>query len=180
MKSFMKKTLFIIFAIFLFGFSSICYFNFNWTKFVKDGQIIELSVRDNFFAASEKTFKVKVVKSLANLEKGLSGRSSLSDGEREPIEGMLFVFPQRKIANFWMKEMNFDIDICFLDDFSFVACARQAKAREIDENGNLRVFSSSQAAEMVLETNPDFIEKKFVEDQQSAKLFPQKRIFFLF
>jgi uncharacterized membrane protein (UPF0127 family) len=180
MKSFLKKTLFIIFSFFLLSLLSILYFNFNWTKFVKDGQIIEVAVCDHFFADSEKTLKVKVVKSLTNLEKGLSGRSSLSDGEREAIEGMLFVFPQRKIANFWMKDMNFDIDICFLDDFSFVACARQAKAREIDENGNLRIFSSSQAVEMVLETNPDFIEKKFVEDQQSAKLFPQKRIFFLF
>ncbi len=42
--------------------------------------------------------------------RGLSGRSSLYD-----IEGMLFLFPRDGRYGFWMKDMQFPIDIIWLD-----------------------------------------------------------------
>lgn len=44
-------------------------------------------------------------------ELGLSYFSSLSDHQ-----GMLFVFPQVGIYGFWMKDMNFPIDIVWIDE----------------------------------------------------------------
>ena len=42
---------------------------------------------------------------------GLSGRKSL--GERE---GMLFIFEESDAFGFWMKDMNFSIDIVWIND----------------------------------------------------------------
>jgi uncharacterized membrane protein (UPF0127 family) len=43
-------------------------------------------------------------------EQGLSGRRSLADGR-----GMLFVFNTAAQHGFWMKDMNFSIDIVWID-----------------------------------------------------------------
>ncbi len=42
---------------------------------------------------------------------GLSGRESLEDGS-----GMLFVFPEVGKYGFWMKDMNFPIDIIWINN----------------------------------------------------------------
>ena len=42
-------------------------------------------------------------------ERGLSGRAGLADGE-----GMLFVFAQPGRKMFWMRKMNFPIDIIWI------------------------------------------------------------------
>ncbi len=53
---------------------------------------------------------VEVVSREADLERGLSGRSRLA-----PNAGMLFIFPHPDRWGIWMKEMNFAIDIIWLD-----------------------------------------------------------------
>ena len=152
------------------------FFVFFWPLFLKDGQYLNLELKDDFFAAPKKTFKVRVVKDEENLRQGLSNRDSLSDGENEEIDAMLFVLPSRKIANFWMKDMNFNIDICWIKDNSLISCERNAQANQLDQKTNeLKVFSSKVPVSMVLETEPGFI-----EEEQYLSIFPQKSIFFLF
>ena len=55
------------------------------------------------------TVQVEVESTEAAREQGLSGRTSLPDGR-----GMLFVFQQDGDWGFWMKDMNFPIDIIFI------------------------------------------------------------------
>ena len=43
-------------------------------------------------------------------EKGLSGRERLND-----LEGMLFIFDKEGRYGFWMKDMNFSIDIIWIN-----------------------------------------------------------------
>ena len=168
----MKKAYYLIGLLFL----SFFIFLFFWPLFLKDGQYLNLELKDNLFAVPKKTIKVRVVKDEENLSKGLSDRNNLSDGESENIEGMLFVLPSRKIANFWMKDMKFNIDICWIKDKSLFTCERNAQANEIDQETNeLRIFNSKLPVEMVLETEPGLI-----EEDQHLSIFPQKRIFFLF
>lgn len=169
---FMKKIFLLIIALFFVWFIFIL----NWPFFLRDGQYLNLELKDHLFAEPQKTVKVRVVKKEENIRQGLSDREYLSDGEKEEIEGMLFILPSKRIANFWMKDMNFDIDICWIKSKVLIACEREAKAEEIDPKTNeLKLFNSKLPVSMVLETNPSFI-----EDQQFASLFPQKSIFFLF
>ena len=168
----MKKILYLFGVLFFIYF----FFLFNWPFFLRDGQYLNLELKENFFTTPQKVFRVRVVKKTENLKQGLSNRADLSDGEKEEIEGMLFVLPAKKIANFWMQDMNFNIDICWVKDKQLISCERNALSNEIDpETNELKIFNSQLPIEMVLETNPGFI-----EDQQFMSLFPQKSIFFLF
>lgn len=54
--------------------------------------------------------RVEMVKSSADLTQGLSGREEIGG------DGMLFVMPQKQVANFWMKDMKFDLDFVFIGE----------------------------------------------------------------
>ena len=54
--------------------------------------------------------RVEVVSGQADMEKGLSGRDGLPDDA-----GMLFVLDPAHPSYFWMKGMNFPIDVLFFD-----------------------------------------------------------------
>lgn len=54
---------------------------------------------------------VELADSPEKITKGLSGRKSLEENK-----GMLFLFPEPGYYYFWMKEMEFPIDIVYFDE----------------------------------------------------------------
>jgi|CXWK01.1.fsa_nt_gi uncharacterized membrane protein (UPF0127 family) len=58
----------------------------------------------------QKLLKIDLANTPALRTLGLSGRGSLA-----PDHGMLFVFEKPDLHGFWMKEMNFSIDIIWID-----------------------------------------------------------------
>jgi len=59
---------------------------------------------------------VEIANDSASRTKGLSGRDSMS-----PIQGLLFVFDESDYYGVWMKDMNFPIDVIWIDeDFKVV------------------------------------------------------------
>ncbi|MEK7227287.1 MAG: DUF192 domain-containing protein [Patescibacteria group bacterium] len=62
----------------------------------------------------EKTIIVEIADTEVEREMGLSGRETLADGA-----GMLFIFGTPGKYGFWMKDMNFPIDIVWVDE-SFI------------------------------------------------------------
>ena len=60
---------------------------------------------------SGQSVKVELALTPIERERGLSGRSGLKENK-----GMLFVFPKSGNYPFWMKGMNFPIDIIWLDE----------------------------------------------------------------
>jgi uncharacterized protein len=56
------------------------------------------------------TIHVTVVDNDTDRERGLGGRSGLA-----PDEGMLFVFQKDGLYRFWMKDMQFSIDMLWID-----------------------------------------------------------------
>jgi uncharacterized membrane protein (UPF0127 family) len=61
-------------------------------------------------SSPQATIVVEVESTEATREQGLSGRASLAEGS-----GMLFVFQQPGTYGFWMKDMNFALDMIFAD-----------------------------------------------------------------
>lgn len=55
--------------------------------------------------------KARIADSAGEREKGLSSQKSLKSDE-----GILFVFDKSGYYGFWMKEMNFPIDIIWIDE----------------------------------------------------------------
>jgi len=63
---------------------------------------------------------VKLVSSLKDKETGLSNTSTLKIYEENGhifTEGLLFIFDKAQVLTFWMKDMNFDLDLIWLNDY---------------------------------------------------------------
>lgn len=90
------------------------------------------------------SIEAEVASTTALLEKGLGGRASLAEDT-----GMLFLLGNTKIQGFWMKDMNFSLDIVWLD----------AEKRIIQIDSDVAtstypdVYSPSSPADYVLEVN---------------------------
>lgn len=63
----------------------------------------------------DEVVKVYVVDTPGTRAQGLSGREGLAKDE-----GMLFIFENPGVYAFWMKDMNFPIDIIWFDEFGKV------------------------------------------------------------
>lgn len=91
---------------------------------------------------------------------GLSGRESL-----EAESGLLFVFEDQNVRpKFWMKDMNFAIDIIWIDDNIIVQID---SAVEPEEDGTpdsqLKLYIPNQEIDYVLEVNSGFSENNEIE-----------------
>ena len=116
------------------------------------------------------TLQVEVESTEAAREQGLSGRTSLPDGK-----GMLFVFQQDGDWGFWMKDMNFPIDIIFISATKtpgvgrVVSIAPNASPEGYHQNPP-QVFYPPLAVRYVLEVPAGFAAAHGVVPGTSVKL----------
>jgi len=73
---------------------------------VKDGDVHTLLI-----GSTGKKIRVECVISPEKLKQGLSGRKELKQGT-----GMLFIFPDLIKHTMWMPNMNFPLDVVWLDE----------------------------------------------------------------
>jgi hypothetical protein len=94
--------------------------------------------------------KVDLALTSLTQEQGLSGRVGLKKDE-----GMLFVFDHVDKYPFWMKDMNFPIDIIWIgEDLKVVYIKKNASPKSYPET-----FVSGEDAKYVLEVMSSFSEK---------------------
>jgi len=95
--------------------------------------------------ANDCLFKVEIADNNVSRYQGLSNRESLCSDC-----GMLFLFSEKKHQNFVMRNMNFPIDIIFIDNKEIVDIHKNAKP----EGKNYQeIYSSARKADAVLEIN---------------------------
>ncbi|NCO12438.1 DUF192 domain-containing protein [Candidatus Pacearchaeota archaeon] len=87
---------------------------------------------------------VEVVRDISLQSKGLSGRQEIGS------DGMLFVFPSKRIPSFWMKEMNFDLDMIWIKDGRVLEITRNIP-KPANNNDQLKMYSPSQPIDQILE-----------------------------
>lgn len=128
--------------------------NFNISSFVsiisqpQDGVIDQKTA---IVSNDRVSLKLEVADTSEKREQGLSGREDLGN-----FDGMLFVFPELSYQTFWMKDMNFDLDMIWLDEKgTVVQIDRNVKASGYDqENPDLsEKISSRSEIKYVLELN---------------------------
>lgn len=96
---------------------------------------------------------VEISKIPEEYERGLSGRKSLQENE-----GMLFVFPKEDYWSFWMPDMNFPIDIIWMNkNCEVVYIAKNLPPCENRES--CPVVKPDKLSQYVLETVAGFSEK---------------------
>lgn len=157
----LRVILVLLIGIFLFA----CYFiysSYAFIFFVKDHQLLRLTLQKDFFSSIKKEIVVEVVKTPNSITQGLSGRTEMKSNNGQAIDGLLFVFPNKAIRHFWMKDMFFNLDICWLDNLTFIECQRLVQKDQAS-----KIYNSPKPVNLVLETKPGFLS----DEDLSAKLF---------
>lgn len=99
-------------------------------------------------------FHVDIADTPALQMQGLSGRPSLGENE-----GMLFVFPENATRTFWMKDMNFPIDIIWIKDERIIGVAEHATPEPEASLFTLTRYESPGHADKVLEVSAGMFEE---------------------
>jgi len=95
---------------------------------------------------------VEVAQSRVHKQQGLSNRESLAQDR-----GMLFVYSEKKMRSFWMKDMRFPLDVLWIADGVVVGLQENIPFQSDD--GEVVRFKSNEPANMALEVNSGWIEK---------------------
>lgn len=140
--------------------------------------IIVLTIKYNPFAGLfKKTAKVEigthqftteVAKSEAEKEIGLSQKASLADDR-----GMLFVFETPGIYSFWMKKMQFPIDILFIKDNKIITIFKQVTPPPSDSDitdDKLPIYTPQAEIDTVLEINSGLVDKYGIKQGDTVKI----------
>lgn len=98
-------------------------------------------------SAGETQVRAEVVESGADKAKGLSGRNCLN-----PDSGMLFMYELSGDYCYWMKDMNFSIDMIWLDDEKRIVTIQDSVAPETYPQS----FCPDKPARYVLEVPAGF------------------------
>ena len=102
------------------------------------------SCTNSSVALGEATFTVTIADTPASLERGLSGSAMLPNES-----GMLFMFDKPARYEFWMKEMNFPLDIIWIgENWNVVGIVASATPESFPET-----FVSPTSTRYVLEVN---------------------------
>ena len=99
------------------------------------------------------SIQVEVVESSEDRQRGLSHREYLAEGH-----GMLFL-SDRRPQSFWMKDMNFDIDIIWIDNNVIIGFETNISHEKIP----LESYLSPVPVDKVLEVNAGFVNKNSLE-----------------
>jgi len=112
----------------------------NGKKPIVDQKSVVISVNDLKIQA-------EIADTPAKRELGLSGRTNLG-----PNEGLLFIFDQPGQYKFWMKDMDFPIDIIWLDENKKIVDITANLATSTYPNA----YTSLLPAKYVLEVNAGY------------------------
>lgn len=94
----------------------------------------------------DQTFTLTVADTQKEQEIGLSEKKSLAKNN-----GMLFPYKTKSTPTFWMRNMDFPIDIIFISDGKIVTLYKNVKPQA--SNQNLQLYKPSQPVDNVIEIN---------------------------
>jgi len=117
----------------------------------------------NFVKIGEQKIKVEVASTPENQEKGLSGREKIGENE-----GMLFIFPNSSEHLFWMKDMNFPIDIIWLNEDKKIVFLKENVSPETFPES----FSGEKDSKYILEVFAGFSQKNNLREGETVQFLP--------
>ena len=117
----------------------------------------------NYVKIAGKLLKVDLATTTREQEQGLSGRKDLADDA-----GMLFIFQKPSVNYFWMKDMNFPIDMVWIDEnFQVVYIEKNAKPESYP-----KTFGPNKNSKYVLEVQARFSEKNNLKVGEKIEFLP--------
>lgn len=122
------------------------------------------SQENHILKVGNTSINVDIADTPALQERGLSGRKTLLDDQ-----GMYFIFDHAGIYPFWMKEMNFPIDIIWIDDHMSVADI----TKNVLPSSFPQTFASKVPIRFVLEVQSGFAARHGVKIGDLTSLVPR-------
>ena len=146
---------------FFFDWAMVIIFIFLCFFLIKNNSSKNLDVNKiQYVKIAGVTLKVDLALTPEAREQGLSGRSELKENE-----GMLFVFDHIDQYPFWMKDMNFALDIIWIgEDLRVVYIKKNAEPESYPET-----FMPNRNARYVLEVLSQFSEKNNLKEGDRVK-----------
>lgn len=123
------------------------------TGFVFAGCVFDSSSK--YLVINGQKIQVEVADTESSQIKGLSGREALCASC-----GMLFVYNNSIQRTFWMKDMNFPLDIIWLRDNKVIGISAGLPP---EGEKPLRIYASSEPVDMVLEVNAGFVARNEIK-----------------
>lgn len=111
-------------------------------------------IQPSLLLGTSTILKLELATSSEARERGLSGRDSLA-----PDTGLLFIFPELALYGFWMKEMNFNIDIIWLNEAGEVV----EITKEALPESYPKAFYPPEPVKYVLEVNAGYADENNIE-----------------
>lgn len=109
--------------------------------------------------------RVKVADTPWERQQGLSG----VDLKDLNADGMLFVFPDSEVRNFWMKNMEFALDVIWIKEGKIVSIDHDVQPPE-DGGEPERISSNPVAVDMVLEVPAGVVENYGLKPGHSLRI----------
>lgn len=124
---------------------------------------IALTYDSPFVVIAGKTIKVEVADNPQSRWTGLSYRTSLDKNS-----GMIFRFEESQKRTFWMKDMNFDLDIIWINNNEVVKIDKNLPPGGIIPDVK---YSSVLPVNYVLEVNGGFCDKKKIKVGDKVEMY---------
>lgn len=117
----------------------------DWTKYDRTQAQLKIKSR---------TLLVELVTTQDSIIQGLSDRTEIGS------DGMLFILPTPQPAQFWMKDMLFDLDMVWISNQKIVGITARVPAPSPGTTlNNLPTYPAPQVVDMVLEVPAGFVEQ---------------------
>lgn len=130
--------------------------------FVNKSSVSSLSQSQNLqtITINDTEIKAEIVKTETEREKGLSGRTNLSQNS-----GMFFIFDTKNVKPvFWMKGMLIPLDFIWISDNKIVQIDKNVQPPDQNTPDNkLSTYSPSQPVDYILEVNAGFSDTNKIE-----------------
>lgn len=117
----------------------------------------------NYIKIAGTKIKIELALTPEMQEKGLSGITGIKEDE-----GMLFVFNKPSKYYFWMKNMNFPIDIIWIDKNMRVVYIE----KNVKPDTYPQTFGPDKDSQYVLEVNAMFSEKNNLKENDNVIFLP--------
>jgi uncharacterized membrane protein (UPF0127 family) len=129
----------------------VLFFILGWYFFGFNNKLI---YKKTTVVINNKEFRVDISDNVQKRSKGLSGRNFLAENE-----GMLFLFSTSSQYGFWMKDMNFPIDIIWIKNNKIVDISKNILPEPQKSIFNLTVYYPKEEVDKVLEINAGLSDK---------------------
>ncbi len=145
------KILLGVLILFSLAFFSLVLFKITSEKIIKDSKSIEKS----YIEINKIKIPIEIVDNVESRRLGLSYREVLDKNS-----GMLFDMENKGVVSFWMKDMNFPLDIIWIDGDKIVNISKNLPPAGSQPDLS---YSSDLPIDFALEVNGGFCEENNID-----------------